>query len=62
MQVFNYWVLGATILSFVSYISAILLEKGKKYFQYEKVLDRIENKYDSLRSSRREMLVILLYL
>jgi hypothetical protein len=62
MQVFNYWVLGATILSFVSYLSAILLEKGKKYFHYEKVLDRIENKYDSLRSSRREMLVILLYL
>lgn len=58
MEIFTYWVLGATIMTFVCYISLIGFEKGSKYIKSTKLLDQIEDKYDNLRTARREMLVI----
>jgi type IV secretory pathway VirB4 component len=38
---------------------AMSFDKGKKMFSKEKLMDKIENKYEDLRKSRREMLVTI---
>lgn len=57
-MVFTNWVLYSSLFFFVAYMGSIALEKGKKYIGKGKLLDQIEDKYDSLRVARREMIVI----
>ena len=59
MIVFSTWILGLTIITLFSYMSLIGYDKIKKYVKSVKLLDVIEDKYDNLRSARREMIVII---
>jgi hypothetical protein len=58
-MVFTTWALYSSLFCFVAYMATIAMDKGKKYIGKGKLLDQIEDKYDSLRTARREMKVLI---
>jgi hypothetical protein len=56
---FTLWALYSSLFCFVAYMTTIVMEKGKRYIGRGKLLDQIEDKYDRLRESRREMKVLI---
>ena len=58
---FMNWILVATVICFISYVSLSATKGGKRFWRKGKLLDQIEDKYDVLRASRREMMVRYTY-
>ena len=54
----NYALLGITLLLVVVYMLMTTIEKTTSYFGKRSSLNQVEEKYESLRKQRREMLVI----
>lgn len=59
IMVFTYWMFYITMLFLLSYIGVIAIDKSKMMIKSKKGIDEIEEKYERLRSSRREMVVII---